>query len=76
MADMKQIADLDLNDYQKMVLTLIARPRTSYEIAAKLKKSYSSVNQTLGILTAAGYARKIRKMSGGVIYQLRDGLKP
>jgi Mn-dependent DtxR family transcriptional regulator len=73
MTEKKNICDLPLNDYQKMVLTYIgSRFRTTYEIAAKTKHSYSSVNQTLGILTAMGYVKKIKKMAGGVVYTLKD----
>lgn len=75
MGEVKLIADLDINDYQKHVLALLSKPRTTYEIAAKLKKSYSSVNQTLGILTALGFVKKIRKMSGGVIYKLNEKIE-
>lgn len=64
-----KIADLDINDTQKKILVLTATPRTSYEIAAKMKKSYSGINQNLGILVALGLIVKIKKMSGGVIYK-------
>ena len=65
-----KICDLDLNETQKKVLSLTITPRTAYEIAAKLKKSYSSINQNLGILIALKYVRKIDKMKNGVVYQL------
>lgn len=73
MAEKTKIHDLVINDYQKMTLTYIGtQHRTAYQIAAKLKKSYSSVNQTLGILHAMGFVKKIKKMSGGVVYTLSD----
>ena len=66
-----KIQDLDVSDYQKMVLSFIGNQnRTSYQIAAKLKKSYSSVNQTLGILQALGYVKKNKSMSGKCFYIL------
>ena len=71
-----KIADLEVNETQKKILTLIYTPRTVYEVAAKLKKSYSSINQNLGILCASKYAVKIKKMSGGVIYKLNKDLEP
>lgn len=66
-----KLQDLQINDYQKKVLAYIGtQHRTSYQIAAKLNKSYSSVNQTLGILHAMNLVKKIKKDSGGVIYML------
>jgi len=71
-----RIADLDINEVQKMILALTFKPRTAYMIAAKTKKSYSSVNQNLGILIAHKLVIRIKKMSGGVIYKANDQVKP
>lgn len=75
MKDQKKIiniCDLNITDTQKKILTLLANPRTIYEMAAKLKMSYSGISQQLGILRALGHIKKIKKMSGGVIYLLKD----
>lgn len=64
------ISELSIIDTQKKILTLLLKPRTIYEIAAKMNRSYSCVSQQLGILSALGHVKKIKKMSGGVIYLL------
>jgi predicted transcriptional regulator len=69
---MKKICDLEIIDTQKKILTLLVKPRSVYELAAKTKKSYSSVSQNLGILCALGLLRKVKKRSGGVMYFLKD----
>jgi len=69
---MKRICDLELAENQKKILTLLLKPRTVYEVAAKMNKSYSCINQQLGILRALGHVKKIKKMSGGVIYIIKD----
>jgi hypothetical protein len=70
MADIKHIADLDLTDKQKAMLAYLTEAKTTYEVAAKFKKSFSGTSQALKILEALKYVTKITKMKGnGVLYQ-------
>jgi predicted transcriptional regulator len=75
MTEIKRVCDLTVSDYQKMILTLCAEPKTTYQLAAKLKKSYSSISQNLGILRALNLISKIETMSGKTIYVLKDNIK-
>lgn len=69
MTELIKLCDLKINETQKVILTLIYKPKSTYQIAAKLNKSYSSITQNLGILTAMGYATRIKSISGKTLYQ-------
>ena len=69
------ISQLGLTETQNRILSQIATPRTTYMIAARLRKSYSSINQNLGILTALGYAVRIKSPTGKVVYKLAETLE-
>ena len=68
--DNMKIYDLDLKDSDKKLLSFCAKPRTIAEIAAKLDKAYSTINQKLMVFKAKGFIKKIESPSGKVLYIL------
>ena len=72
MAKIRRIADLDISDDYKRILSQLNNPRNTAGICAKLGLGYSTVSQRLSILKEMGYVRKIKTMTGKVLWQLKD----
>lgn len=66
------IADLKSKEKHKKILFFCKKRRKLAEIAAKFDVSYSNTSQTIQVLIAKGWVKKLKGLSNKVFYQTSD----
>lgn len=67
-----KLADLNVDERKKKILSLTFKGSSIGDIAAKLDLAYSTVNQDLIILTSKNLVRKTKTLSGKSFYHLNQ----
>ena len=70
-----KICDLPISDTDKRVLTLCLTPTNIPNLCAKMNLAYSTVNQKILVLTAKGYLKREKSISGKQLIKTRNYIK-